>query len=193
MSIRVQQASVKIFATTDSVVELDDLIPVFHAWIRDKRITDHLLIDVADYRHVPDGPGVMLIANEAHYGIDSGGGEPGLLYARKRDPLGDAEPALRDALQRAAQAAALLEEDELLGGKLRFRTSDVQLRLMSRLTTPNDDATQAQIEPIWADMLAGLGYEGLEITREADPRKPFSLRVSGCSSAPDLASLRAAR
>ena len=83
----IQQASVKLFLTDSSGLDLDSFIPVFHEWIREKRLPDHLLIDVADYRHVPNGPGVMIIAHEAHYGIDSGNGEPGFLYTRKRDEI----------------------------------------------------------------------------------------------------------
>ena len=30
-----------------------------------------MLIDVADYRHVPAGPGVLLIGHEANYSLDN--------------------------------------------------------------------------------------------------------------------------
>ena len=45
-------------------IELEKLVPVFHQWIREKKIPDELLIDVADYAHVPQGPGVVLIDQE---------------------------------------------------------------------------------------------------------------------------------
>lgn len=189
MATLIQQASVKVYATADSSIDLDDYIPVFHEWIREKRIADHLLIDVADYRHVPKGPGVMLIADEAHYGIDSAGGEPGLLYSRKRDAPGEARAALQDALQRALSAAALLEQDKRLDGSIRFRTGDLQLRIMSRLAAPNREETRAKIEPIWSEVLGQAGYEGAEFAVEKDPRRPFSLRLRGSSKAPDLVSL----
>ena len=47
-----------------------DYIPLFHGWIQEKIIPDHLLIDVADYSHIPDGPGIMLIAHEGHFSLD---------------------------------------------------------------------------------------------------------------------------
>ena len=43
---------------------------VFHQWIRDS-VCPEMLIDVADYRHVPAGPGVMLIGHEANYSLDN--------------------------------------------------------------------------------------------------------------------------
>ena len=42
--------------------ELADAVAVFHQWIRDG-VCPEMLIDVADYRHVPAGPGVLLIGH----------------------------------------------------------------------------------------------------------------------------------
>ena len=56
---------------TTSGVELEEFIPVFHDWIQTQQLAE-LLIDVADYRHVPHGPGVVLVAHDAHYAMDLG-------------------------------------------------------------------------------------------------------------------------
>ena len=69
MSI-VEHVQVKIFAREPAAIDLADAIPVFHRWIQEQ-VSEELLVDVADYRHVPDGPGVMLIAHEANYSLDS--------------------------------------------------------------------------------------------------------------------------
>jgi hypothetical protein len=37
-------------------IDLEAVIPVFHRWIQEQ-IFDELLLDVANYSHVPDGPG----------------------------------------------------------------------------------------------------------------------------------------
>ncbi|MBW1832016.1 MAG: hypothetical protein JRJ10_10020, partial [Deltaproteobacteria bacterium] len=60
---------VKLYARAGEI-ELGKLIPVFHEWIRAKKITDELLIDVADYAHVPQGPGVVLIGHQSDYYLD---------------------------------------------------------------------------------------------------------------------------
>ena len=51
----------------------DEVLKLFHEWIQEDRIDD-LLIDVADYRHVPDGPGVILVAHNAFYSLDNAAG-----------------------------------------------------------------------------------------------------------------------
>ena len=43
-----------------------------------------LLLDVADYKHVQEGPGIVLIGHEADYSLDLGGGRAGLVYDRNR-------------------------------------------------------------------------------------------------------------
>jgi hypothetical protein len=73
---------VKFFAVDPSAVRLDAFIPVYHRWIQ-KQAVEGMLVDVADYGHLPQGPGVMLIAHEADYGMDSAEGPLGLLYTRK--------------------------------------------------------------------------------------------------------------
>jgi len=50
---------VKIFVHEPTSIDLADAIPVFHRWIQEA-VLNELVIDVADYRHVPAGPGVML-------------------------------------------------------------------------------------------------------------------------------------
>ena len=96
----------KLFLQDAGQVDLADFIPVFHDWIQDQSL-DELLIDVVDYRHVHDGPGVMLIAHDAHYAIDYGGrtnGAPLQPAAREpsnpeRHPERDRASALRAAVR----------------------------------------------------------------------------------------------
>ena len=65
-----QRIVVKFHLDDGSPVELDKVIPVFHRWIQTGAV-EGLLIDVADYSHVPQGPGVMLIAHEGNYALEN--------------------------------------------------------------------------------------------------------------------------
>ena len=60
-----QRIALKIFLDDASVLEPGDVIPVFHRWIQ-RQAVDGLLIDVADFPHMPTGPCVVLVAHEAH-------------------------------------------------------------------------------------------------------------------------------
>lgn len=54
----------KIFFAADVAqgLALDPFIPVFHRWIEERTLPE-LVIDVANYAHVPEGPGVVLIGH----------------------------------------------------------------------------------------------------------------------------------
>src|SRR4051812_16123636 len=54
----------KIFLTPESArtVDVEALIPVFHRWIKQRALPE-LTIDIANYGHVPQGPGVVLIGH----------------------------------------------------------------------------------------------------------------------------------
>ena len=189
VAMEIQQVRVKVMARSPDVT-LDAVIPVFHDWIRQGRLGNQLLIDVADYRHVPNGPGVMLIGHEAHYSLDRIGGRFGLSYARKRDAIGPARPRLREALQAALDACAALEAETALDGELRFEPGKLHIHIMSRLIAPNHPETLQAIKPILADLLATV-YDGADIALRHldDPRQPFGVAVEAAGTI-DLAHAR---
>lgn len=174
--MKVQQLAVKVFAEDRAGFDPSVLIPIFHDWIRKKRLDDRLLIDVADYRHVADGPGVMLIAHEAHYGLDRGGGRLGLLCSRKRDAPEEAATRLREALADALRACRFLEQEPAF--PLRFRGGELQLRVQSRLVAPNTPETFSAFR-LDLDALLGSLYPGAKVDVEHldDPREAFGVRV----------------
>ena len=57
-----QRIAIKFFVTPDptEAVDLAPFTPLFHEFIQ-KASVPGLLIDVADYAHVPNGPGIILI------------------------------------------------------------------------------------------------------------------------------------
>ncbi len=151
---------VKIYAAKSP--EPDAFIPVFHRWIREQ-LLDELAIDVADYGHVHEGPGVVLIGHAFDYYWDLGEGRAGLVYTRKRDAP---PPAVRlgDAVRRALVGARLLEQDSTLGG-LAFRTDELFVRLPDRLRAPSTAAGYAALEAELAPLTAKL-FAGATVTLE---------------------------
>ncbi len=99
--------SLKIFATKPIPrEELHPFIGVFHRFIQEAAVPG-LLIDVADYAHVPDGPGVILIGHDVDYGIDLAGGRTGLLTTRKRGSEADLSALFREALAKACASRSM--------------------------------------------------------------------------------------
>ncbi len=167
---------VKVFFESGSQVGLEEFIPVLHDWIKHNRLGE-LLIDVANYAHVPQGPGVALIGHATDYYVDEAGGRPGLLTSRKRDPLPPGE-RLPDLFRRALRAAALLEKETVFAGKLRCRTDELLFRINDRLAAPNTEATFAAIRPELETFVAKLfGTGGYKVEWIAAPKDLFSVRI----------------
>ena len=158
---------------------LEPLIGVFQAWIRDKKVPDEVLVDAADYTHVPDGPGVLLVGHGVDYYLDEGaGGSAGLMISRKRAFDGDFSARLRDGFARLVAACGWLEEDKALSDALRFRTDEFLLRIPDRLHAPNTDATVDLLREQLAAVVAELyGAPPKKMVREGSERDLFTLRV----------------
>lgn len=166
-----QKFGIKVFAKGGASVELDAFIPVFHRWIREHRVPG-TLVDVADYGHLPKGPGVVLVGHEADFYIDSMEGPLGLLYSRKLPQPGTFAERLRASLQVAREACAALEAEPELEGRLAFDPADLLFLSNDRLAAPNTEEAFAALRP---DLEAVFGRSGLR-RETGDPRRRLAAR-----------------
>jgi hypothetical protein len=171
---------VKIFASPAFAPPPEVFIPVFHAWIK-HHVLPELMIDVANYAHVPKGPGVVLIGHACDTFMDEGDGRLGLLHNRKRAAPKPNE-RLADAFRRALYAAHLLEQEPTLAGKIKFSANELLFRINDRLAAPNTEATFTALRPELDAFCARLFQGPYEIGRVGDPKSLFSLKI--VSSAP---------
>lgn len=175
---------VKVFFDTGSPhVELETFIPVLHGWIKDKKLPE-LLIDVANYAHVPRGPGVVLIGHESDYYVDETAGRLGLLYSRKREAPAPAQ-RLKDAFSRAIHAALVLEKEPALAGKIRLRSDELLFRINDRLLAPSNEETFAALRPELEAFCAQLfGENKATLTFASTPKQLFSLHIANDGETP---------
>jgi len=176
----------KFFLDDPSDVELEEFIPVFHDWIQTQQLAE-LLIDVADYRHVPHGPGVVLVAHDAHYAMDLAEGRLGLLYSRRREthPSRGAIQGVADRLRSvwhcALTACQRLEAHPVLHGRLQFRGNELLLRCNDRLQAPNTPAAYDELcqylEPFLATLYPGQRVE-VEHVSENTSRLTVGIKVA---------------
>ena len=161
---------VKIFASNPEVVDIQEFIPVFHSWIQKQNIEGHLLVDVHDYSHVHQGPGILLVAHEGNFSMDQGGDRLGLVYYRKQ-PASD---SLKIAFESAQAACRRLEAEPKLNG-IKFRTDEFLVFSNDRLLAPNTADARGQLEPVikraFGDVTVTLAPQS------ADPRERLALRV----------------
>ena len=175
-----RRIAIKFFASPDPGAGLDlgPAIDTFHRFIQEKKV-EGLLIDVADYAHVPEGPGVVLIGHEVDYGIDRTGGRTGLLVTRKHCGDASLRDVLRDTLRKALVAIRAIENDGSLA--LRFGPDAFTLQFPDRLAAPNTDgafeAVKAEIAPVLAELFGDAKHEISRLNSD-DSRKMLALSVT---------------
>src|SRR5258706_10664559 len=142
MAMDLQHFNVKLFVDQPETVDLAAFMTVFNGWIQDQA-TEELLIDVADYRHVQEGPGVVLIGHEANYSLDNAEDRLGLLYNRKAPLPGSNQDRLRQAVRAALLAAQRLA----VKPGLKFSGGEAQGGGNDRLLAPQTEEALESAQP----------------------------------------------
>ena len=157
-----ERINIRLLGTPASV---DAAIPEFHRWIQ-QNATGEMLIDVVDYRHVPDGPGVVLIGHDGDYGLSTAG----LTYSRKTKSAGSDVEKILDAYNRAAEA----------GRRFGLAWREFEVIVNDRIGTPNTDENWHALQALLTDAF------GLEVTRRGEPRSRLTARVTAKTNLVDL-------
>jgi hypothetical protein len=178
--------NIKFFAAADTFGPAE-FVPIFHKWIQTKAVADHLLIDVADYAHVPAGPGTLVVASQANIHMDRSDNRLGLLYVRKQ-PIDGAKTfseTLAGVFKYALVAAIKMESDPTLQGRLKFRTDEISVGFNDRLLAPNSPETIEQYHPQVAEFAGKLFAREKAIVGPSSksPQELIDLRIKSSGSA----------
>ena len=191
--MQLQHVNVKLLVNKVEERDLEPLIPVFHSWIQSRgfgEISGELLLDVADYRHVPEGPGVVLIGHEGNYSVDNTANRPGVRYNRKAALDGSNQDRLRQAARAALLACQRLESEPLLQGKLGFNGQEIDLFFNDRLLVPNREGTRETVQSDLTTFFQRLFRGGeYSVSYGQEPRELFGVSVKSARTFPVAALL----
>lgn len=166
-----QSVNIKLLVHPPAAADIEPLIPVFHRWIQGQ-IFEELLLDIADYRHVPKGPGIILIGHQADYSLDNTGGIWGVRYNCKAPLDGDNQSRLRQAACAALKAGRQLENEPALDGKIRFAGREVEVFVNDRILAPNNEETRRAVDPEFRKLFGKIfGGSDYALTYDTDPRR----------------------
>ncbi len=171
--MNIQHINIKFYLEKPETVKLADFAAVFNIWIQQQRL-EELLVDVADYLHVHNGPGNMLIGHEADYSLDNRAGRLGLLYNRKEQLEGTTAEKLTQAVRASLTAAQILETENAL----KFNGSEVQVIVNDRLLVPNTVETfaalEADLKSFFNQLYDGAAYS---LSHNDDRRERLTVNV----------------
>jgi hypothetical protein len=179
-----ERLDVKVFvAPGTGAVEVRRFMPIFQRWIQEDKLPG-VLLDVADYTHVPNGPGMVLVSHEGQYVMDAVGGRLGLLYSHRRGVAGDFEARVTETFRRALRACVLIEDEPSLEGRVRFTTGEMLFRVNYRLLASDAPDTLEALRPGLAKVASALFGSGpVAVDPLPTTGAAFSVLVRGGDSA----------
>lgn len=184
----IERFSLKLFTEEGREVRPREIIDIFHRWIRERAVPG-LLIDVADYGHLPESPNVLLVAHEANYIFDCHD-NAGFAYAVKRKTPGPLAERLADAASTLFFAARRLQQDTAddPDGAIPFRPDRIELVINDRLHAPKNAEVERALQGV-AELAGQLVFGEARVESNPltdDNRTGVTLRIP---NAPSLESL----
>lgn len=175
-----QKIDVKIPLVVRAGVDSDPLLVVFGRWRLEE---GEEIVDVADYGHVPEGPGVILISHRWHFGIDWGGEGPGLRLSSRKGLKGSPEARFAAVIRTCMEKSRRLLGEIELAGRAKPRLDEIEIVLNDRLLAPNTVEGDANWRPGLLKALDRLyGKDGYTVEREQDPGRRLGYRVKARSA-----------
>ena len=171
-----QKINLKFYLADGHGIPAETWFKVFNEWV--PTVTEEVLIDVADYSHVSEGPVTLLVGHDANYSIDNHHNRLGLLYQRKQPLDGNLFDRIRGVFLRTIEACSRLEAEPELEGRVKFSGDEVQFALNDRLLAPNSEETLSSVQPELEGVL-NLIYAGAAFTlvRNPDPYQQLTLDI----------------
>lgn len=182
------RVQLELTLTAPQDLDLGTWIPMLHRIIQQREL-DETWIDVVDYRHVGDGPALLLVAHDAYYGVEHNGQRSALLYRRRRPAAGTLGERLSDGARRLSAFAERLAAEPVTDD-VSWRTDRWTVTLMDRLLASADEATfDAFVHSLYGMERQLWGDGVVERRMEAASQGPFTVHLVG-DSQPDPGVLR---
>jgi len=172
-----QRIAVKILTDAPPSLNLDPFLAIFGRW---RTATAHPAdwVDLADYAHMPRGPGIVLVGKRCNFSFDLGGAAPGLLYASKMGLEGAPEARLLSVFRACLEMSRSLLAEAEFPASVRLQTGSLELIFNDRLETANTEATDQQLKPaVVAALDRLLGPGAYQLTPQADPDRRYGFFI----------------
>lgn len=162
-----QRIQIKIAADAPSGLRLDPFLEIFARWRKETHPAEW--VDLADYAHLPRGPGIVLAGQRCNVAFDLSDPGPGILYTAKKGLTGSHTERLSAAMQWCLEFSKRLTVEPEFPKDVRLRTDSLELRFNDRLETPNTPETGVELRPAVVQCLNSLfGPGGYDLRPLAD-------------------------
>lgn len=148
----------------------------FLAILRDWSNATEEWLDIADYIHMIDGPGVILFGRKRLFSFDMIDGISGILYANRADLEGTLEDRFTATLQNAVEMSKNLAQDQRFPENLSTTIQEVEIVVNDRKQAPNTEQSHTTLEAIIQKSVTQVLGE-CSLSWISDPSKLFGYKV----------------
>lgn len=144
---------------------------VFNEWIPN---SPEVFVDVADYRHVEDGPLYILVGHFTDYSIDHSDRRLGFRYSRKRGLEGDSASNLKQSFSEMLQK--FIQAENELG--FDFDMSEIHFSVNERSYASNNQEGFQIVEALLKDFFNKVyGESAFDMEQIGDSRQLLTVAI----------------
>ena len=167
MELNLQRIDVKLLLDAPPNPNIDQFLVIFDRW---RKVEDHPAdwVDLADYAHMPSGPGILIAGKRDTFSVNLNPPGLGLLTSVRSGLDGSLEDRFREAVRRAREFNAAVMAEPEFPTEFATRQGAWEIYVNDRLAVPNTDQMDRLVRPAVA---AALGVAPESLIRDTDPRK----------------------
>jgi len=166
---------------------LEQFLPVFYDWIR-LELLEGLFIDVADYSHVPGGPGVLLIGDRIHLAVEFGAENRfGISFQDKRQGDKANPDRIEAAIRKILRASLALEQDDRISPALIFEPEIIRVRVSG--TVSSTEVLRSRLEKIFRKIYGEIPVNISPTSQEGTPLLTLEVKAESTKSIRELLEL----
>ena len=175
MDSDLQRIDVKQLLVSPPDPNLDPFLVIFNRW-RQREDDPSDWVDLADYAHMPRGPGILIAGKRNTFSVNLNPPGPGLLTSVRNGLKGSLEDRFREAFRRARELNAAVVAEPEFPADFRVVDDAWEVFLNDRLRFSNTAESDVRVRPALA---ACLGIAPESLARHSDPRGRlgYSVRV----------------
>jgi len=168
-----ERMDMKLFVDDPAAVKWSEWTSYFTEWLKES--PDEWL-DIADYLHVPSGPGILLVGKRCHVAMDNRRGQPGMLFSLREPFAGSNRERIVAFLRQLSEFAARIERDK---PAVRFRRDLGEFAVNDRVGFPNTpEAFDAIADDLRSAVQEAFGVDNARLSRDEDRRQRLTVRVT---------------
>ncbi len=176
MELDLQRIDVKLLLDGPTDPDLDRFLVIFDRW-RNAETHPSDWVDLADYAHLPSGPGILIAGKRDTFSVNLNPPGLGLLTSVRRGLEGCLEDRFREALRRAEELNAAVMAEPEFPADFTVREGAWEVFLNDRLAFPNTDELDRLVRPAVAGAL-GVVPESLVRHSDSRARLGYSARAA---------------